>query len=76
MLDLAVTRRETSGKEALGMPGFPSGLTGMGDGTEIIWRSVPLASFLAVVVEYSRLAKRGVPLRTMQTDSKRGNAKK
>ena len=55
-----MTRRETASEEVLAMPGFPSGLTGMGDRTEIIWRSVPLASFLAVVVEYSRPAKRGV----------------
>ncbi len=37
----------------------------MGDGTEIIWRSVPLASFLAVVVEYSLQPSAGCTMRIL-----------
>jgi len=41
--DSTMTLRETSGEDALAVPGFPSGLMGMGDGRESIWRSVPTA---------------------------------
>lgn len=48
-VDSAVTRRETFGGEALAMLGFPSGLVGMGDGTEITLRLILPARFLTVI---------------------------